>query len=109
MHSRLYVRLMNSKRWRVLRGQVLSEQPLCADCYAEGVITPARDCHHIIPIESGGNDMECERLCYERSNVIALCHACHKKRHEEMRSFTKVGRQERTQSRLAQWTERRKV
>ena len=106
MHGKLYVSLMNSKEWRRLRWQVLSEQPLCERCKAEGFIVPARCVHHIIPIESGRTEAECRDLAFRRSNCQALCYQCHADIHKAEGSWTKAKRQERNVQRLSQWADR---
>jgi 5-methylcytosine-specific restriction endonuclease McrA len=54
----------SSKRWRLLREKVLTEQPLC-EC---GMI--ARDVDHVVAIEDGGD-------VWRRENLQALCGSCH--------------------------------
>lgn len=54
-------------RWAELRDQVLSEQPLCADCRA----VPSQDIDHVIPLTVS------PRLAFTRSNVCGLCKPCH--------------------------------
>lgn len=56
----------NSKRWRMLRRQVLLEQPLCA-C---GCGRISEDVDHVMPIEQGGAP-------WSRQNLQALTHSCH--------------------------------
>lgn len=60
-------RVYNSKRWQQTRERVLFEQPLC-EC---GAI--ATDVHHRQDIAAGGD-------LWARSNLVALCHACHSRR-----------------------------
>jgi 5-methylcytosine-specific restriction endonuclease McrA len=55
-----------SKRWKMLRRQVLFEQPLCA-CGCGHI---AQDVDHILPIEHGGDP-------WDRTNLQALTHQCH--------------------------------
>lgn len=105
-HGKLYVKLMNSKEWRHLRWQVLSEQPLCERCKAEGYVVAARCVHHIIPVESGRTEAECRDLAFRRSNCQALCYQCHADIHKAEGSWTKDKRQERNDQRLAQWADR---
>ena len=97
---------MNSKEWRRLRSQVLSEQPLCERCKAEGYVTASRCVHHIIPVESGRTEAECRDLAFRRSNCQALCFQCHADIHKAEGSWTKAKRQERNDQRLAQWADR---
>lgn len=47
---------------------------VCQECGA------ARECvHHIIPLYKGGKN--------ELSNLVALCKACHRKKHPNLPSF----------------------
>ena len=105
-HGKLYVSLMNSKEWRRLRMQVLSEQPLCERCKAEGYIVAARCVHHIVPVESGRTEAECRDLAFRRNNCQALCYQCHADIHKAERSYTKEVRQQRNDQRLSQWADR---
>jgi 5-methylcytosine-specific restriction protein A len=61
--------------WRRLRQQFLIDNPLCLDCLAVDVLTPAKVAHH-----------EEERLhrpdlSLDAANLTALCNSCHTKRH----------------------------
>lgn len=42
--------MLNTTRWRKLRALHLARHPFCADCAAEGVVTPATEVHHIRPV-----------------------------------------------------------
>lgn len=57
----------NSKTWRAIRLEVLSECPLCAVCMCNGIIKAANEVDHIDG-DSHNND---------RSNLQALCKPCH--------------------------------
>jgi 5-methylcytosine-specific restriction protein A len=56
--------IYNSKRWAILRLRVLFDHPLCP-C---GQL--ATDVHHPKDLDKGGDP-------WARSNLQALCHACH--------------------------------
>jgi len=56
----------NTKRWRMLRRQVLFDQPICAHC--DDAL--ATDVDHIKPIEQGGST-------WDRANLQPLCTSCH--------------------------------
>ena len=66
-----------SVRWRRLRALVLAEQPLCGECEE----MPAEMVHHILE-RNNRPDLE-----LERSNLVALCHACHNRIHKSSRRY----------------------
>ena len=60
----------NTVRWRKDRALHLQDNPLCAHCYAIGIITEATVSDHVNPINNGG-DM------WDWANRQALCKRCH--------------------------------
>jgi 5-methylcytosine-specific restriction endonuclease McrA len=58
--------------WRRLSERVRAERPLCEMCESEGIVTPADEVHHRIPID------EAPWLRLERANLMSVCTACHK-------------------------------
>ena len=88
-----YQRLLNDKRWKLLRAAVFRRtNGLCEMCLKEGYITPGVDVHHIRPVEQaksveGPDGMRAR--CYDPNNVMLLCIACHIKVHQDMRTHTK--------------------
>ena len=85
-----YQRLLNDKRWKLLRAEVFRRASgLCEMCKAEGFITPGVDVHHIRPVEQAKTVQEMERRAYDPSNCQLLCVACHIKVHQDMRTHTK--------------------
>lgn len=113
MHSKEYVRLMNSKRWREVRNAYLGEHPLCERCLKlHNHIVAARCVHHIIPVESGKTIAEMERLAYSTGsiggghNLMALCLKCHSEIHANDQSHTKAMVQKRNEERLQVWKDR---
>lgn len=58
---------LGSAAWQRLRAHVLAEEPLCRDCMARGLVTPATDVDHID--NNGDNNT--------RANLAPLCHSCH--------------------------------
>ena len=80
-----YRRLINAQTWRALRNATLARHPLCEDCSARGEMTAATEVHHIKPVETGRDFDEMRRLAYSPENLACLCHACHTKRHSELR------------------------
>ena len=88
-----YQRLLNDKRWKLLRAAVFRRTDgLCELCLKEGILTPGVDVHHIRPVEQaksveGPDGMRAR--CYDPNNVMLLCVPCHIKVHQEMRTHTK--------------------
>lgn len=66
-----------NNEWRKVRNAYFNDHPLCEDCEKRGRTTPAREIHHIIPIENGGGRLDVD-------NLISLCSACHHLRHREL-------------------------
>ena len=62
-------------KWDCLSRRYRTLFPLCEDCEDRGRITPSSEVHHIVPIS------EDESKKYEWSNLVALCHGCHRSRH----------------------------
>lgn len=62
--------------WQRLSTRIRTEQPLCFDCQERGLVTPATQVHHEIPI----SDNDALRLASE--NLVPLCNRCHEMRHE---------------------------
>lgn len=68
-----------SPTWRRLREKaMLRSGGMCERCADRGVIRPADEVHHKVPI---GTDWG-RRL--EEDNLICLCHACHMAAHREL-------------------------
>ena len=102
-HGTLYTKLIQSKEWRELRIQVLREQPLCQWCKAKGIITSARELHHLTEAESGRSEQEVRDLMFRRSNIVALCHRCHADYHMSQRYHSTDKVLQRQQERMEQW------
>lgn len=104
--NKTYIKLMNSKEWRKIRNDYLSEHPLCEQCSKDGYVTAAQCVHHITPVETGRNDKECEELAYSVSNLMALCFKCHSAIHTAKRYHTKEEHKRRSLQALEQWVSR---
>lgn len=112
--SKAYQRLLNSKRWRTLRLEYLRDHPLCERCKREGIaagipggyITAAVDVHHRQPVESAKTQAQMEQLCFQVSNLEALCVPCHILTHKEQHSHTRDAHLQREADRLKQWADR---
>ena len=98
-----YQRLLNSKRWKMLRQEYLRAHPLCERCKAEGYVRSAIDVHHKVPVESAHTIQEMEQLAYDWNNLQALCIPCHVKTHKEMGKNKKENVNERKQIALQRW------
>jgi len=66
-HNPTHAKVYNSKRWRILRHRVLTEQPWCdePDCLAL-----AKHVDHIVGLRDGGAP-------FDRNNVHGLCVSHH--------------------------------
>lgn len=60
----------NGRKWRKLRLQLLTAEPLCRSCTAQGRVTAAKVADHIIPVRGGGE-------FYDIENLQPLCDSCH--------------------------------
>jgi len=72
----------NTSRWRKLRLQKLTKQPLCEMCKERGIIRLANTVHHIKEISTGNTPYEMEQLAFDYNNLQALCKDCHKEHHK---------------------------
>ena len=98
-----YQKLLNSKRWKQLRMWYLQQHPLCELCQQQGYVRSAIDLHHKTPVESAKTRMEMEALCFNPSNLQALCIPCHIKVHADAHSHTKAAHKQREDERLERW------
>ena len=64
-----YRAFYQSREWRQLRAEVLSERPFCVSCKRAF----ASDCHHKIPLKDDWS----KRL--DKGNIDPLCRQCHSK------------------------------
>ena len=72
----------SSRRWRSIRSQVLSQQPLCAACNLHGIVSPAIDVDHVYPLSHSPT------LATTISNLQGLCHGCHsRKTQQEIKGY----------------------
>jgi len=60
-----------TKRWKLLRREVLRDNPLCVDCQMGGYVTPATDVDHRIPHRGDA------RRFWDRANLQGLCASHH--------------------------------
>lgn len=73
----------NTTRWRELRLQKLSSNPLCEKCLEKGLITLAEDVHHIFEISNACNIYEMKSIGFDYHNLMALCKECHIEIHKK--------------------------
>lgn len=72
----------NTSRWAELRLNYLIQNPLCKNCLKKGLLVSVADIHHIIPISTGGCDIQkIQALGFDYYNLKGLCKDCHKKEH----------------------------
>lgn len=85
----IYIRLINSKAWKLLRIEKLRNNPVCEICEEQGKATIATEVHHMTPVESVSGEESMKRLMFRYSNLKSLCHACHSEIHRQMFSHSK--------------------
>ena len=99
-----YQALLNSKRWQETKAAVWQRaKGLCEECARQGYVRAGRDCHHVVPVETGKTIQEMERLCFDTNNIRLVCVPCHVAIHKEMHKGTKANRSERQGQRLARF------
>lgn len=89
-----YTRMIQSKRWKVLRKKKISANPICEDCMVKGIVEPATEVHHIIPAETALDVDEMEGLMFDYGNLRSLCAECHVSAHVLIGSRKKENVQE---------------
>lgn len=90
----IYIKMINSARWKRLRAEKLRANPVCEECAANDASTLATEVHHITPVESVSGVAAMERLMFNRMNLQSLCHACHAEIHRRAFSHSKEAVQE---------------
>lgn len=85
----IYIKMINSARWKRLRAEKLRANPVCEECAANGFSTLASEVHHVTPVESVAGVAAMERLMFNRMNLQSLCHACHAEIHRRAFSHSK--------------------
>ena len=69
--------------WQNVRNDVMvRDHWLCQDCLDAGLIVPADEVHHIIPLTP--ENISNPDISLNPSNLVALCRECHKKRHQSL-------------------------
>lgn len=85
----IYIKMINSARWKKLRVEKLKSSPVCEECALNGVSTLANEVHHVKPVESVAGVAAMERLMFNWMNLQSLCHACHAEIHTRAFSHSK--------------------
>ncbi len=101
-----YIRLIHTARWVHLRRDKLTAHPLCERCEELGKVTASAEVHHVIPVENGLSKQEKERLMFDSTNLMALCHECHVKIHTEMGRCGKTQAKNRAKEHLKRFVDR---
>lgn len=60
---------VSGRKLQAWRKALFESNPLCAECWRDGRVTPATERDHIIPWSDGGTD--------DLDNIQALCADCH--------------------------------
>lgn len=66
-------RFYQRKAWKLARQERLTIEPLCRHCKSNGKIVEATHVDHIVPITSGGAELE-------QWNLQSLCKSCHERK-----------------------------
>lgn len=81
--GRVQSRFYYTAQWKRLRITHLMKEPLCRHCNEKGIVTPAVDIDHIIPINPH-NAWDYDGVRYgspvSSSNLQSLCKKCHAKK-----------------------------
>lgn len=102
----IYIKLINSARWKKLRVEKLKSNPVCEECAAHGVSTLATEVHHVKPVESVAGMAMMERLMFNWMNLQSLCHACHSEIHRRAFSHSKENIKENNKRATERFTEK---
>ena len=103
--------IYNSREWKELRiAKLRSTLGLCEECKKQGIVTPARCVHHIVPIETARTKAEMRWLALDcgLQGLKALCYACHARIHRELGSNTAKIVKQRAEARQDRWADRLK-
>lgn len=64
------------RAWKRIRDSYVKTHPFCERCFEQGILVPADEVHHKVPISQGST--------HDRSNLMSLCKSCHNKIHHEI-------------------------
>lgn len=83
-HDAEVERFYTTRAWRKARDAVLKEHGgLCQICLSKGLIEPAMHVHHVKPLTA--DNVNDPHIALDRSNLMALCEACHTEIHRKKR------------------------
>ncbi len=99
-NDRDYIKLINANKWRKVRKEKLTMNPLCERCFKDNKLTPATEVHHIQPIEEAATLNLKTALAYNINNLMSLCHQCHVEVHMELNKGSKQANKERQDERV---------
>lgn len=85
----VYIKLINTKRWKLIRIDKLKANPICEVCETKGMSTLATEVHHRTPVESVPHEMGMKNLMFDFNNLQSLCHPCHAEIHRRAFSHSK--------------------
>lgn len=85
----IYIKLINSARWKKIRVDKLIANPICEECEVKGKSTPATEVHHLTEVESVPTAEAMEQLMFDYSNLKSVCHSCHSEIHRLRFSHSK--------------------
>lgn len=102
----IYIKLINSTRWKKLRMQKLKANPVCEECAKRDVSTLATEVHHLTPVESVAGVVAMGRLMFNWTNLQSLCHACHADIHRRAFSHSKESVQANNRRSTQRFTDR---
>lgn len=83
-HDEAVERFYTTRAWRKARAAVLSEHGgLCQNCLSKGLIEPATEVHHRIPLTA--ENVNDPMIALDSRNLMALCDDCHAEQHRKKR------------------------
>lgn len=68
-----------SKAWQACRASYIDQHPLCEDCLARGIYTPAEIVHHIVELTP--ENITDPTIALSHDNLRAVCRECHAAEH----------------------------
>lgn len=66
-----YLQFYNSKRWRTLSKLYRINNPICENCFKNGIVRKADVVDHIVEVK------DCWDKRLDETNLQSLCHTCH--------------------------------